>query len=52
MKEGQRIEASSPDLVHDPAPDRSDTVAARKAESALDLWMKPVKVGTKHALVD
>ena len=52
MKEGQSIEASPPDLVHDSAPDRSDTVATRETESALDLWMKPVKVGTKHALVN
>jgi hypothetical protein len=36
MKEGQHIETFFPDLVHDPAPDRSDTVATRKAESALD----------------
>jgi hypothetical protein len=46
------VEPAFPDLVHHASSDRRDAVGTGEAKASLDLRVEPLKVGSKHALVD
>jgi hypothetical protein len=46
------VEPALPNLVHHAAPDRGNTVGTREAETPLNLWVEPVKVGSKNPLIN